>query len=131
MARAILSCLLLLAISNFAKSQIKGGRDAEEKEVPYQVAVTCAAGTDLKGRPIELAVLEGCGVVCGGSLMNTRWVFIAAHCLDATTMVVTAYKVTAGTIHARERRRERFRRTSLSTTFHLHEKYRARNKLWS
>ncbi|XP_054456844.1 ST14 transmembrane serine protease matriptase a [Anoplopoma fimbria] len=52
--------------SMFKTSRIVGGQDSEEGEFPWQVSLH----------------VKGFGHVCGGSVINQRWLVTAAHCVQ-------------------------------------------------
>ena len=128
-----LSCLPLLVFLSCVNGQIKNGRNAKEREIPYQVAIRHKRGNNFKGRNMNTFFAKN-GIFCGGSVINTRWVMSAAHCLKTTKsdFFVEAYEITAGSIHAEKQEDNDFgRRTFLSTTFYYHEEFRYTSKKWS
>ena len=50
----------------YIKTRIAGGRDAIPNTYPWMVAITDTNGY----------------AFCGGSLINSRWILTAAHCVD-------------------------------------------------
>ncbi len=56
------------ATAGGSNTKIVNGDDAKIEEVPWQVGLVRRA--------------NGQRVFCGGSLINTRWVLTAAHCVD-------------------------------------------------
>ena len=126
-----LSFLFLLICLSSVNSQIKNGRDAREREIPYQVSLKFERGKDTAGNEL---VYSDPQVMCGGSLLNTRWVMTAAHCIiqdHSFGLFVDEFRVAAGTIHAQEQPNEEYRQSAISATFYPHEGYREGNDLWS
>ncbi|XP_058810750.1 chymotrypsin-2-like [Phymastichus coffea] len=70
--------VLCLAVAAYATPRIVGGKDASEGAYPYQVSLR---------RPTHF---------CGGSILNSRWILTAAHCVQNREH--TDVTVVAGTV---------------------------------
>lgn len=72
--------------ANFIKGRIVGGHDAERGAFPYQISLQY-------GYPFLL------GHICGGSILNKRWVLTAAHCITELMPLPFAHHFVVAGIH--------------------------------
>merc|ERR1719354_41757 len=123
-----LTCFFLLTLLTRVEPQVKKGRDAREREIPYQVSLKYHEGRSLLARN---QLKFGQEIFCGGSLINTRWVMSAAHCLQIEHVFVDAYEVTTGSVHAQEHGSDDNRKIAYSRKFFVHEGFRQRKQMWA
>lgn len=99
-------CISLIAMFGFcflslhASAKVNGslvymGTEAQERELPWQVALVKSEGMD-----------SYVAKFCGAVVLNSRWIVTAAHCVDGRSK--TDFKVLGGSVNIRDENMERY-----------------------
>uniref|UniRef100_H2V1Q2 Granzyme K-like n=1 Tax=Takifugu rubripes TaxID=31033 RepID=H2V1Q2_TAKRU len=71
----LISCTVLLVVQPGHGSEIIGGQEVNPHSMPYMALVRNATG------------------MCGGTLINPKWVLTAAHCENMTTVALGVHSI--------------------------------------